>query len=60
MILDHELEEGEAGDSDVEVESLLPDRVEAVVGDSLRFALVLDRLPLGGTVLLGPDGQRII
>ena len=42
------------------MESLLPNRVEAVVGDGLRFALVLDRLSLGGTVLLGPGGQRII
>ncbi len=57
MVLDHELEEGEARDSDVEVEPLLPHRIEAVVRDGVRFALVLDRLSLGGTVVLGPREQ---
>jgi len=42
------------------VEPLLPDGVEAVVGDGVRFALVLDRLPLGGTVVLGPEDHKDI
>jgi hypothetical protein len=58
MILDHELKESKTRDSNVEVEPLLPDGVEAVVGDGVRFALVLDRLPLGGTVVLGPEDHK--
>ena len=58
MIFDHELEESETGDTDIEVEPLLPDRVEAVVRDGVRFALVLDRFSLGGTVVLRPEGKK--
>ena len=51
MIFDHELEKGETRDSDLEVKSLFPNRIEAVVRDGVSFAFVLQRL---SSVLLFP------
>ena len=58
VVLDLELQEGEGRDPDFEVEPLLPDRVEAVVGHRVRLALVLQRLPFGRAILLA-SGKRL-
>ena len=41
VIFDPELEEGQTRDPDLKVESLFPNRIEAVVRDGISFAFVL-------------------